>query len=132
MIIKNIWLNLQLSLFMCVFETSFILNTFHCNFSHFVFKCRKHNNFCYKFLFCLLILNLSFVESLQLDYVMFWWFKPIAFHHILHGQRFSDHKPWLLWSLKFTFEFPVLKMAIVSIVDFFWLQSDNMSLPMNI
>ena len=30
---------------------------------------------------------------------MFWWFKPIAFHPILHIQRFfSGHKPGLLCS----------------------------------
>ena len=60
-------------------------------FSHFVFNCQKHNYFCCDFL---LGLSLSFVAKLevgswisQMDYFMFWWFKPIAFHLILHTQR---------------------------------------------
>ena len=61
------------------------------NFSHFVFNCQKHNYFCSDFL---LGLNLSFVAKLevgswilQMDYFVFWWLKPIAFHLILHTQR---------------------------------------------
>ena len=33
------------------------------HFSHFVFKCRKHNYFCCDFLLGLLIINLSFVAN---------------------------------------------------------------------
>ena len=90
--LKNIWLNLQFSLVMSVFKTffSFWMHSI-VNFSHFVFNCQKHNYFCCDFLFGL---NLSFVAKLevgswisQMDYFMFWWFKPIAFHLILHTQR---------------------------------------------
>ena len=77
-----------------VLRLFFILNAFNCAFLAFCFKYRKYNYFCCEFL----IINLSFVanfevfESSQKDYFMFWWFKPIAFHLILHIQRFfSDH-----------------------------------------
>ena len=36
------------------------------HFSHFGFKCRKHNYFCCDFLLGLLNLNLSFVANLKL------------------------------------------------------------------
>ena len=51
--------------------------------------------FCYDFFVGFVGSNFNFVanllnvfQSLQVDYVMFWWFKPIAFHFILHIQRF--------------------------------------------
>ena len=34
------------------------------------------------------MLKLNVFESSLVDYVMFWWFEPIAFHLILHIQRF--------------------------------------------
>ena len=48
---------------MSVFEISSIVN-----FSHFVFKCRKHNYFCCEFLLGLLILNLCFVVNFEVEY----------------------------------------------------------------
>ena len=101
--LKNIWLNLQFSLFMSVFKTFFILNAFHCEFLAFCFQLSKAQLFLLRLL---LGLNSSFVAKLevgswisQMDYFMFWWFKPITFHLILHTQRsLVITNPGLLWS----------------------------------
>ena len=75
------------------------------HFSHFVFE--KTIMFVLRLLLSLLILNLSFVVNLklnvfewsQMDYFMFWWFKPIVFHIIMHIQRFLViTNRQLLWS----------------------------------
>ena len=56
--LKNIWLNLQFSLFMSVFKTFFILNAFHCEFLAFCFQLPKAQLFLlrlfvgFKFKFC--------------------------------------------------------------------------------
>ena len=63
---QKTWLNLQFSL--VVFETFLVLNAFYCAFSHFAFKCQKHNYFCCDFLLGLLILNLSFVANFEVVY----------------------------------------------------------------
>ena len=79
----------------CVRNFSFWFHSI-VHFSRFVFKWRKHEYFCCDFKFKFRILKLNVFECLQVDYVMFWWFKPIAFHLILHIQRF-----WLSQSVTF-------------------------------
>ena len=37
------------------------------HFSHFVFKCRKHDYFCCDFFLSLLIINLSFVANFEVE-----------------------------------------------------------------
>ena len=68
---------------MSVFETffSFLMHSI-VHFSHFVFKCRKHNYFCCDFLLGLLILNISFVANFEFEY---FWINSSGLLHVLRG-----------------------------------------------